>query len=373
VNIQVIESVDQWATVADEWDLMVADQPLHSHAWLSSWWTAFGEQAGRLAVACVRHREQVIGLAPFFVSHSWMGKTVRFLGSGTTCTDYLDIFCEPGYSAVVAEHLVGWLSSGEFRRKFGRIDLVELEGHLASAPGVSALGDRLQSCGWSAEVTALDSCWVVPLQQTWDDYLSGLSARSRKRARQALKLQERGDIDYQTWSDPESIRQIWPKFIELHQNRRQDKGQAGCFREHQFETFIERAVAQLSMDGRASVVGVLHQGQPISLGLLLHGDRRNFLYQTGMDGDFIKLEPGHLLNALTIHQSWSAGRSHFDFLRGDEPYKARWAAEPAALVRSRYWNFHISARVRANLIRAGRMLKHWAQPAKPVLPQETRD
>jgi len=373
LNIQVIDSPTEWATLAEEWDRLVDDHPLHSYAWFSAWWKAFGAQAGRLAIACVRDRDQVVGLAPFFVTRSWLGNGVRFLGSGTTCTDYLDIFCASGYCEIVGEQLTGWLQSSEFGRRYGRLDLVELEGHRPSAPGVAGLASHLERGGWSSEIAALENCWVVPLTDAWDDYLTGLSARSRKRARTAMKHRASGQIEYQVWREPESIEQVWPKFIELHQKRRRDKGEAGCFHNQNFEKFIEQAVSQLAVDGRASLVGVLHGGQPIALGLVLHGSNCNFLYQTGMDGNYIKLEPGHLLNALTLQECWLSGIRRFDFLRGDEPYKARWAAHPEPLVRTRFWSYHMVARVRANLVRAGKMLKQWTGKPQFNPPQESGD
>ncbi|HEY4593430.1 MAG TPA: GNAT family N-acetyltransferase, partial [Thermoanaerobaculia bacterium] len=49
-----------------------------------------------------------------------------------------------------------------------------------------------------------------------------------------------------------------------------------------------------------------------------------YFYQSGFDPAHSALSPGTLLVAQAIRRAIEEGKTAFDFLRGDEPYKRRW-------------------------------------------------
>lgn len=359
LHIELIDSIAAWDAYGEAWEQLTVGHPLHSQAWLQAWWQALGSKVGQLAIFVLRQEQTVVGIAPFYVTEDWSGRTLRFLGSGLTCTDYLDIFCLPGWQAQVARAIAAWLQSPSIHQRWGRIELVELEGHVANAPGVAALQDALAQVGWSEEIAALEGCWVVPLPLQWDDYVAGLNHRGRRRARQAIKLRDQGRVHFELVRDPAGIERHWPDFIRLHQNRRHEKGESGCFADKSFEQFLELAVRRLAQQNQVALAGLVHEGQWIAAALQLLGSETRYLYQTGMDSQFTKLEPGHVINALMLQHTLVEGGRTFDFLRGNEPYKARWNAEPTPLVRTRLWNPCLSALVRSQLAAAGRRMKQW--------------
>lgn len=371
LQIELIESIEAWDAIDQDWERITGGHPLHGRAWLQAWWQELGAASGQLAIVLVREQQELVGAAPFYVTHDWSGRTLRFLGSGLACTDYLDVFCRPGWTTPVGQAIADWLQSPTVRQHWGRIELVELEGHVANAPGVVALQDALAQAGWGEEITALESCWVVRLPANWDDYVAGLNYRGRRRARQATKLRDQGRVTYQVVQQPAEIEQRWPDFTRLHQNRRREKGEAGCFADQSFERFLERAVKQLAQQNQVALVGLVHEGQWIATGLQLRNADHCHLYQTGMDCQFIKLEPGHVINALMLQHTLTTGGTSFDFLRGNEPYKARWNAEPTPLVRTRLWNPCFSALMRSQLAAAGRQVKHWLKKTSKLPAKET--
>ncbi len=359
MSVTLIDTISEWQFYESEWDRLTQGHPLHGQAWLRSWWEALGDEQGQLAIARIHAAEQTIGFAPFFVERSWKGTALRFLGSGAACTDYLDIFCRPDDALSVAHALRQWLYSEGCHETLGLIDLIELEGHHANAPGVTALQDVLARQGWSEEIAALESCWVVDLPPTWDGYLTRLSPRGRRRAKNAIKSLQTGEMKFRVWDQHDDVVAQWPAFVELHQKRRHQKGESGCFAEGPFEQFLRRAAFRLAAIGQASLVTVQFKEHMIAAALQLHGRGSGFLYQTGMDSDYIKLEPGHVINALLLHTGQSTGLVEFDFLRGNEPYKARWGADPVPLVRTRLWNPRLTAQVRAQMLAVGRCVKQW--------------
>jgi CelD/BcsL family acetyltransferase involved in cellulose biosynthesis len=55
-----------------------------------------------------------------------------------------------------------------------------------------------------------------------------------------------------------------------------------------------------------------------------------YAYQGGVDPTRLEEEPGRLSTILCLRRAIDEGHGRLDFLRGDEPYKAHWRAEPRA-------------------------------------------
>jgi CelD/BcsL family acetyltransferase involved in cellulose biosynthesis len=53
-----------------------------------------------------------------------------------------------------------------------------------------------------------------------------------------------------------------------------------------------------------------------------------FAYQAGVNPDMVDDEPGRAITVALIRQAIADGLTAIDFLRGDEPYKAHFRAEP---------------------------------------------
>ncbi|MBL8890420.1 MAG: GNAT family N-acetyltransferase [Planctomycetaceae bacterium] len=359
LSVTLIDSSASWQACAADWDELTLRHPLHGQAWLRSWWEEYGQHQGQLAILRIDHMGHCVGFAPLFVERTWKGTALRFLGSGTTCTDYLDIFCRPEWSVRIGQALGKWIASSSCHSLFGRIDLIELEGHQANAAGVTALQDALAQSGWTEEIASLESCWVVSFPRTWDEYLQALSHRGRRRARNAMKNLHSGLMSYHAWHEHDEIVANWQVFVELHQKRRHQKGEPGCFAEGHFESFLRRAAFRLAEQGQASLVALRLDNKFIAAALQLHTENRTCLYQTGMDSNYIKLEPGHVINAIMLESCQAKGIGQFDFLRGNEPYKARWNAFATPLVRTRLWNPRLTTQVRARMVAMGRCVKQW--------------
>jgi hypothetical protein len=68
----------------------------------------------------------------------------------------------------------------------------------------------------------------------------------------------------------------------------------------------------------------VRDGQPIGAIYAMAAHGTCFYYQAGFDPSQGAISPGTLLVASTIRRAIEEGKTSFDFLRGDEPYKRRW-------------------------------------------------
>ena len=72
-------------------------------------------------------------------------------------------------------------------------------------------------------------------------------------------------------------------------------------------------------------------------------------------------QPGKLINLAILRQAIEHGYRAFDFLRGDEPYKARFGAQPRPSVEFRVVPRRTVAQLRHNLWLAGNNVKEWVK------------
>jgi CelD/BcsL family acetyltransferase involved in cellulose biosynthesis len=88
------------------------------------------------------------------------------------------------------------------------------------------------------------------------------------------------------------------------------------------------------------------EGQPAAVEYGFLGDKTIFHYQCGFDPAFADAQPGWISLAATLRWAIGAGYRTFDMLRGDEPYKASFGAEPMPLMQTRIVGCQRSARLR---------------------------
>ena len=98
-------------------------------------------------------------------------------------------------------------------------------------------------------------------------------------------------------------------------------------------------------------------GRPVALEYHLTGGGVLYAYQAGVDPEAMEFQPGKLLNLATIRRAIEQGYRAFDFLRGDEPYKAHFRAAPRPSLELRIVPNRPSARLRHNLWLAGSRVK----------------
>ena len=122
-------------------------------------------------------------------------------------------------------------------------------------------------------------------------------------------------------------------FVDLHQRRRKALGEAGCFASARFLAFYRNVVPDLLRHGQLQFYWLELDGRPVAAEYQLVGNGILYEYQAGMDPAAMEHQPGKLINAAILRQAIAGGYRAFDFLRGDEPYKARFGAKPRPTVR----------------------------------------
>ncbi len=177
-----------------------------------------------------------------------------------------------------------------------------------------------------------------------------------------------------TIDDAASLATGWPVFERLHIRRRESLGQPGCFASPRFAAFHREVAPRLLAEDQLRLQWLELKGTPAAAEYAFCNEHTVYCYQTGLEPQLSTESPGWLSFGASIQNAISQGYHTFDFLRGDEPYKATWKAEPRKLSTIRIFARHWRASAQHGAWSLGlRIKKSLRQCWKPPAAANSKD
>lgn len=363
VTIQRLTNVAALSPLRAQWNALARGVPFRSYEWLESWWRTYGGGQKHLLVLAVHDDAgELMGLAPWFVEPGFGGqRVIQFLGSGEVCSDYLTVLCRPGGESRVAQALAEWLlrpTDDEFDApRWTTMKLGSVNEHDAV---LARLVDRLNQQGLLVCRRNRPSCWRVNLPDCWEDYLHTLSKSHRKQIRRLDRQYfDTRRAHLHTAQTPQQVEYGLEVLRRLHQRRRESLGQSGCFSSSRFATFHAQIAQRLLRSGQLRLVWLDVDGRTVAAEYQVLGDGVVYAYQSGIEPSALRHEPGRLITLAMLKLAINEGRHAYDFLRGDEQYKAHWRALPRPTHEVRIAVDSPIARLRQKAWWASGVLKGW--------------
>ena len=358
--------VESWACARPSWDDLARGAPFRSFAWLSTWWRHYGAGHELLTLGVYDRAERLVGIAPWYLETSAAeGRVIRPLGTGEVCSDYLSILCDADgeQETRVATALAEWLTSDAAPEW----DLLHLDAVDQDDTAIARLAAALAALGCKTHQQETFRCWRLALPESWDEFLMMQSKSHRKQLR---RLEKRGMEQFHARLVPANeanFQQAWQILIDLHQRRRVSLGEPGCFASPRFAQFHRDAAEQFLAAGQLRLFWLELDGLPVAAEYQLAGEGVTYAYQAGVDPDRLDAEPGRLIMIATIRAAIDAGQQGFDYLRGDEPYKVHWRAEPRQAYSWRVAANSPQARLRHKLWLTTGNVKGWLKGARSLV------
>jgi CelD/BcsL family acetyltransferase involved in cellulose biosynthesis len=372
MRVCCLTSLDKLVAYAEDWDRLAGGLPFRGWTWLSQWWRHYGPsnnaEAARthLATLCVFDDDgALVGVAPWYLDCSAMrGRVLRPLGSGEVCSDYLGLLCHPDRQEAVlkslADHLVR--SAGNGGDDALRWDLIELDGIDAEDEMMSAFIDRLAGCGCSVHRRAGANCWRMELPANWESFVASFGKNLRREIRRLERhLIQTNRVVLHEVTRSDELPWAMDVLVELHQRRHKTLGEAGCFASARFLGFYRSVVPELLCQGRLQFFWLEIDGKPAAAEYQMIDNGVVYAYQSGVDPEALDFAPGKVIHLMILRQAIAGGYRAFDFLRGDEPYKARFGARPRPSVEFRVAPHRPVALLRHNLWLAKSNVKEWVK------------
>jgi len=266
--------------------------------WLLLWWEHFG---GGRELLLTQERDAIL---PFYVWRERPLRVVRVLGHGPG--DELGPF-GPG----AREALARWVET----ERFDVLACQQLPGPESWLPAMP--GGTLLSKDGSP---VLDFAG-----QSWKELLAGKSRNFREQVRRRARALERDfDVRYRLVTDADE--QALDAFFRLHGLRH-----GGPTVISRTEPFQREFAAIAAQRGWLRLWLLELDGSPAAAWLGFRFAGAECYYQAGRDPQYDKHSVSFVLLAHTIREALEDGAHEYRFLRGDEPYKYRFATSDPGL------------------------------------------
>jgi CelD/BcsL family acetyltransferase involved in cellulose biosynthesis len=308
------------AGIGPEWDELwrrCGATPFQHPAWLLPWARRYAP--GRAGAAALRIGGRLQGLAPVF---AWQGALML---AGTRPSDRGDWLLAPEARAQ-AGALLAAMAAAPLGR-FARIELRQL-------PPGSMLARAAAPPGWREVCGEDEPCLVAPL--SGEDGLAAVSAGCRSNWRYAMRRigREGGEVEL---VPQDGVTDAMAQLARLHARRWQARGESGVLADPLLDGLLRDAAPGLAAAGLLRLWRLRRRGAAVAVLLVLAGRGAHAYFIGGFDPAAARLSPSSALIGAAMAQAAREGAKRFDFLRGDEPYKARWGAAPQPSLRRTLW------------------------------------
>lgn len=376
MQVQIIRQWSECEALRSEWNRLAEMRSMHSFEWHAAWWNHYARQLSSplsLFVLRVTEGESTQALVPLCRSRSALyGSQLEWIGGRKVCTDDNTVLLDPQASPQVLQEIASTIA--QLGRE-GEWDRLAWDGIATNDPVMAELSRSLATRGIPILSIAGPNCWSAELPIQWELYLQSLS----KRARRLLRQQHQTYVatGRATLIEPKSASEIEEALTylrELHQHRWEEKNIEGCFSDQGFGAFLQSVCFDMAAAGRLYLRLLKIDGEMAAGAVGFWDDDRLNLYLVGMEPRLEEHRPGWTLNVFTIQSAIERGVQHLDFLRGDEPYKARLGARPRSQCRWVAAAPRSLPRLRHMAYQAGSWLKkHWpqttSQPTEIATPE----
>jgi len=336
MHIATIRSLPELISIEKEWNdlltISASHVPFLRHEYMTAWWQGLGggEWAhGELYIVTARNDDnQLIGIAPLFLTDNRQGEPALMLLGSIEISDYLDIIARPedlpGFLDALLEHLT--------EDQVSAPSLLDWYNLLETSPTLAVLQAAAEKHGWTYAQQPLQHCPYIPLPGDWEKYICGIDKKQRHEIRRKLRrseeyylpvrwyfAQDENTIDqdieaflYLMACDPDKAKFLTPAMRAQMRSIIQAAFRAGWLQLSFIEVNGEKAASYLNFDYMNHI----------------------WVYNSGLDFTFSELSLGwvllgHLLEWANEHQ-----RQYFDFMRGDEQYKYRFGAIDRLVMRA---------------------------------------
>jgi CelD/BcsL family acetyltransferase involved in cellulose biosynthesis len=319
-----VTSTEDFLALGPEWRQLLAsgghENVFLTFEWMFTWWRHFG-RGQKLAAIVIRAGGRVIGIAPFYLRRQFrLAHCLTFLAGDHVGSDHLDVLAARGCEAAVVAQLASMLLAR--RRAWDYIEL----GEVGKDSLAASLGARLAAEGMTCEEAPASICPYAVLPSSFEEYLAGASANLRSNfRRRSRQIQDGGSVDFLVVAEPAAVEGAFSDLLRLHRLRFQQLGEDSAFLKAGVPEFHREALRALAAQGLVRLFLLQVNGESVAALYGFSSGRSFQFYQSGMHPEWAKYGVGLVTMGNTIREAIAAGHTIFDFLRGCEDYKSKWA------------------------------------------------
>jgi CelD/BcsL family acetyltransferase involved in cellulose biosynthesis len=270
----------------------------------------------------IRDRGGLVAAAPLWVESVRLLGVVRLrrlLFVGHRDSDYLDVLVARGREAECVELLAEHLSS-----RADLFDVAVLEETPDRSPAGLLLCEALRRRGWPTTRSVEELCPRTALLGTWEETIGAFELRHRRELRRRLRNLERDfPVELEVVAGGAEVAAGMRSFIEMHQERWARDGYPGAIAGDRAAAFHRDVAERLGRRGWLFLAFLRVGGRrcAANYGFAFRGTLATYLTGVHHEEGIARHSPGRMLHAKSMQWAIASGRTHYDFMRGTEPYK----------------------------------------------------
>jgi CelD/BcsL family acetyltransferase involved in cellulose biosynthesis len=320
--VAVARTASELQELIPDWDSLYGESEPHNPFLSPDWTTACWDTAStetELFVIAFRSEGRLVGLAPLCIERRGGFRVLRFISEERS--DYLRFLRARDYPGVEGQLLQAALGHSEEwdlailkqivpeRSTLHRIELPPtFEAHSVEAGKAPYMAADVD---WD-ELHEIGPSWLKRTRKRLPRFLrDGWQFERFTGAEAAARLGDVAQIESRSWKARENVTRLQP-----------GAGQE-LFR-RAFETLGARGEMQLWL---ASI-----DGQPAAYEIDFVLPKRLCIYQLGYDQEYQRASVGSFLSYVAIEHAWKSGAREYDYMSGDEPYKAERTAASRSIL-----------------------------------------
>jgi CelD/BcsL family acetyltransferase involved in cellulose biosynthesis len=345
-TVEQISTDDALGGIKADWDRLsrsITPNVFTSYDWVRAWYTQFAkDRVLRPNVLVLRRDGVVCGIAPLVASITRkFGVSLKRLHFAwqSYAWDYNDLVVGDdlsGQIAAVAQYLLRDTQTWDY------IDLRELR----DTGAIAHIETALTEAGLSFRTFPEEArCPYMPINGSWEE---AMLQRSRFTRREFRRFKQRAGEGFRTRvvEDPSKEPELLERMINVEAQKHVGGKLSTPFLGRYVEVFKSLFEA-LGPKGWISVVVLECKDRLVAWQLLYRCGKKLWGYMTAYDHAYADLSPGTILISAVIDYGHANGFDEFDFLKGEEAYKLRWATDFHRNYRMVIWNRRWSSRLHA--------------------------
>jgi CelD/BcsL family acetyltransferase involved in cellulose biosynthesis len=304
----------------DEWsELFAADEratPFQSDAWTRAWDRHWSGGADPWAIV-VREGADLAGILPLW-SQRMFG--LRLLKTSGDPGDYADLVARPDARQQVEDAV-----AAELARRRDCWDVLVL----SELPPDSSTPAAFTRAGLRGVHRAGTVCCGLELPSTFDEFLRRLPSRRRTNLKRYMRKLDRGELELREPGIDElpAAIQRW-QALRVRQWQAMHKRLLPAQATRAFRSLVLDAVTDLIPRGLAVMWEFMRAGEVVGSFVNFCDERAFYQYLGAFAPECGSLGIGKIAIGEGIRSSIAAGRTYYDFTRGDETYKRWYGAAP---------------------------------------------
>jgi len=329
-NSEIVRELTRFSNLESEWNQLFrcirCNNPFLTFDWIQTWWFHFDKRR-QLFIVTVRDSEaRLIALAPFSCErqlNKLQPRCIRFLGDRYVASDHLSILAEPKHDQLAAEEI-----ARQLLRNRDEWDYIRLSNCVSNSRTMTHFINTLTASGMIQKQMSKSVCPLINLPASFETYLASLSKNMRANFRRSYRLLGRTELNFVCAKENDEIQNAFHQLIRLHRLRFKYLRKKSSFVQQNVLAFHHDVIEKLSAHGRVRIY-TLYTGQKAVASLYGFVAGNKFMYfQSGIDPILFRFSVGSALIGLTIRDVIeNTDCDEFDFLRGAEAYKLRWASD----------------------------------------------